>query len=199
MAVIAALFVCATFANAQRVDFYFGMGTARDASSNQLIDLSGSGNPQLTPAMGGVFGTLGGGATIKPSLGFGGEVSFRFRQGDYAGFGYRPIFYDFNGIFTPTLGTKRVMPEFQAGLGGVNLRFYGGSQFCDQFTGRCSNFAGSSNHFQLHVSAGLRFYVKEHVFLRPQFDYRWVPNLNNEFKNNSILAYTIAIGLSSSR
>lgn len=148
--------------------------------------------------MGGVFGTVGGALMLRPSLGVGGEVSFRFAQGNYAGLGYRPIFYDFNGIWLPTLGTKRVMPEFQGGFGGVSLRFYGGTQYCSYYTGTCSNFAGSINHLQLHTGFGLRFYVKPNLFIRPQFDYHWVRNLN-EFQRTSVLAYSIAIGYSFSQ
>ncbi|MBZ5496221.1 MAG: hypothetical protein LAP85_07440 [Acidobacteriia bacterium] len=189
------LFFCTPLAHAQGLDAYFGMGTARDGSTNQLVDLLGTGNPMLTTAMGGVFGTLGAGLVIKPGFGVGGEVSFRFAQGDYANTGYRPIFYDFNGIWTPSLGTKRIMPEFQGGLGGVNMRFYGGTQYYDYYTGRYSNFAGSINHLQLHAEAGLRIYIKEHIFLRPTFDYHWVRNFN-EFISNSVTKYSIAIGYS---
>ena len=133
---------------------------------------------------------------IKPSLGAGGEVSFRFAQGDYANTGYRPIFYDFNGIWMPSLGSKRIVPEFQGGLGGVNMRFYGGTQYYDYNTGRYTNFAGSINHFQLHAEAGLRIYIKEHIFLRPTFDYHWVRNFN-EFSGNSVIRISVAIGFSS--
>ncbi len=197
--VVAGMLFFAAFANAQRVDAYLGLGTARDPSSNQLIDLFGTGTGAPTTALGGVFMTLGGGVMLKPSLGVGGEVSFRVAQQDYAGAGIRPIFYDFNGIFSPKIGTSRVMAELQGGLGGVNVRFYGGSQFCDPYTGRCSNFAGSSNHFQLHLGAGIRFYVNERVFIRPQFDYHWVHSLTDLFKNDSVAAYSIAVGISSSR
>jgi hypothetical protein len=181
-----------------RIDMYFGMGTARDGSTNQLVDMLGTGTPMLTSSMGGVFGTVGGAVMLRPSLGAGAEVSFRFAQGDYAGLGCRPIFYDFNGIWSPALGTKRVMPEIQAGFGGVSLRFYGGTQYYNYYTGTYSNFAGSINHFQLHTGLGLRFYVKPHFFIRPQFDYHWVRNLN-EFQSNSVLAYTVAIGYSFSQ
>ena len=193
------LFFCAWLANAQSgFNAYFGLGTAHAGSTNQLIDLAGTGTPLPTPSMGGVFGTLGGGVMLNSHFGVGGEVMFRFAQGDYAGLGYRPVFYDFNGIWTPTsIGTKRVMPELQGGLGGVSLRFYGGgAQYCDPYTGICSNYAGSSNHFQLHVGAGLRFYVKENIFVRPQFDYHWVRGLN-EFSSDSVPSFSIVIGFSS--
>ncbi len=70
------------------------------------------------------------------------------------------------------------MPEFQAGLGAVNLRFYLNQNFCDSFGG-CSNsniFLESSNHFQLHLAGGVRFYVKGGIFVRPQIDGHWVNN-----------------------
>ena len=147
--------------------------------------------------MGGVFGTFGGGFMLKPSLGVGAEMSLRFAQGDYySGVGYRPIFYDFNGIWTPSFGTKRVMPEIQAGFGGLSLRFYSGPQQYNYYTGSSSNFAGSFSHFQLHTGFGLRIYVKEHVFVRPQFDYHWVHGLSDQFKSDSVTAYTIAVGYS---
>jgi hypothetical protein len=198
--VVLLLVLCAGLAGAQaRADMYFGLGTKQVGSTNELIDFTGTGNALPTGSMGGVFGILGGGVMLTDSLGVGGEVSFRFAQGDYAGLGYRPIFYDFNGIWTPKLGTERVMAEFQGGFGGVNLRFYGGgAQSCDYYTGRCSDFAGSSNHLQLHAAAGLRFYIKERIFIRPQLDYHWVRNLV-EFKSNSVPGFSFAIGYSTSQ
>ncbi|HYK91901.1 MAG TPA: outer membrane beta-barrel protein [Acidobacteriota bacterium] len=196
----ATLFVLLIFtvmANAQSgFNAYFGMGTMHDGSTNQTIDILGTGTPQPTSALGGVFGTFGGGVMLNPHFGVGAEVAFRFTQGDYAGAGYRPVLYDFNGLWTPTIGQKHVVPEIQAGFGGASLRFYGGGQYCDPYTGFCTNYAGSSNHLQLHTGIGLRFYVKPHLFVRPQFDYHWVRNLN-EFASNSVLAYSIAIGFSS--
>lgn len=192
------LLCCAALANAQGFNAYFGMGTARDGSTNQLVDLLGTGNPLPTTALGGVFGTIGGGVMIKPNLGAGAEVSFRFAQGDYANTGYRPIFFDFNGIWTPSLGSTKIVPEFQGGLGGVNMRFYGGTQYYDYNTGRYTNFAGSFNHFQLHAEAGLRIYIKENIFLRPTFDYHWVHGFN-EFTSDSVIRISFAVGISSGR
>jgi hypothetical protein len=191
--------VCANAQTGARIDAYFGLGSARVGSSNQLID-TGTGVSTITPSMGGVFGTVGGGVMLTPSLGVGAQVAFRLAQGDYAGLGYRPVFYDFNGIFTPSLGSRRIMPEFQAGIGGASLRFYGPTATsCDYYTGRCTNFIGSNNHFQLHAAAGLRLYVKDNIFIRPQLDYHWVNNLTNEFKSNSVPTFSVAIGFSAGR
>jgi hypothetical protein len=187
-----------SFAHAQsRFDFYFGMGTAQVGSSHQVIQNTSTGSILPTPHMDGVFGTIGGGIFLKQNYGFGAQAAFRFKQGDYAGYGYRPIFYDFNGMWTPQIG-KFVVPEFQAGFGGLNLRFYDASNpYYDYNTGKVSTFAGSSNHFQLHAAAGLRFKVKSHIFVRPQLDYHWVPNLTNEFGSNSVLSYSLAAVFSS--
>jgi hypothetical protein len=193
----AAFLFCTSFAGAQTgFDAYFGMGTARTGSSNDLIDTTGTGAYLSSPALDGVFGTFGGAVMLNPSFGVGAQVALRFRQGDYVGYGYRPIFYDFNGIWTPGSG-RRVVPEFQAGFGGVNLRFYDSSQpYYDYNTGNISTYAGSSNHLQLHVSAGLRLFIKKHLFIRPQVDYHWARNMT-EFGSSNIPAYTLAIGYSS--
>ncbi len=186
-------FFCATLANAQgKVDVYFGMGTARDTSTGQSVDLFGTGVFLPTPDLGGVFGTVGGGLMITPHFGVGGEVSFRFRQADYAGLNYRPVFYDFNGIFAPGVGTKRVVPELQGGIGGASIRFYEpGAQTCNSFT--CTNLVGSSNHFQVHAGAGLRLYATKNIFVRPTFDFHWVHNFN-EFGKNYVPEYSLAVG-----
>jgi len=193
------LLLCAAFADAQSFHAYFGMGTATDGNINQSLDLLGTGTAQPTSGMGGVFGTLGGGVMLKPSLGVGAEVSFRFAQGDYAGLGYRPIFYDFNAISTPNLGSKKIVPEFQGGFGGTSLRFYGGQAVCSYYTYSCSNFVGSSNHLQLHAGFGLRVFVTDHLYVRPMFDYHWVHGLYQYFTSDSVLEYSIAIGYSSSQ
>ncbi len=192
------LLLCASSADAQSFNAYFGLGTAHDGSINQTLDILGTGNPQPTPSMGGVFGTLGGGVMLNNHLGVGAQVAFRFTQGDYAGASYRPILYDFNGIYVPGLRTKRVVPEFQAGFGGASLRFYGGQEYCSPYTGFCSNYAGSSNHLQLHAGLGVRFFINQNIFIRPAIDYHWVRNLN-EFASDSVPAYSIAIGFSSSQ
>ena len=188
------------FLSAQsRIDVYFGMGTAHAPSNNQSVDTMGTGVLLPTPSLGGVFGTVGGGVFLKRTFGVGAQVSWRFSQGDYAGLGYRPVFYDFNGMWTP-ITAKRVMPEFQAGFGGASFRFYNPNQYYYNNTGRLTNFAGSSNHLQLHLAAGLRYFIKPHLFIRPQIDYHWVRNLTEDpygFGSNSVPEYTIAIGYSS--
>jgi hypothetical protein len=189
------LFAAVNFAHAQGGSVYFGVGTATDSSSNQSVDTFGTGNPFTTPKLTGSFGTVGAEAMFRSYLGFGGEATFRFRQGPYAGLNYRPTFYDFNAIFIPLPKATRVVPEFQAGLGGAKLSFYYSQQFCSVFAGcqTSNSYLLSSNHFQLHAAAGLRIYFTRNAFIRPQADLRYVPNFF-QFGSNRVPQYSLAIG-----
>lgn len=195
---IFALSVSAPFAYGQSA--YFGVGTMTDSSSGTSIDTFGTGNPFNTPKLGGTFGKAGADIMITPHFGVGGEADFRFAQGSYAGLGYRPTFYDFNGIWEPTAHRlKRIVPEIQAGVGGVNLKFYAPSAtFCDQFAGcstTSSTFLESSNHFQVHLAAGLRLYATPHVFFQPQVDAHYVNNFF-QFGSNWVPEYSASVGWS---
>lgn len=181
-------------AKAQNASVYFGLGTATDSSTGQPIDTFGDGTLYNTPRMGGLFETVGGDVMFRPMFGVGFETSFQ-TQRNYAGLNYRPLFYDVNAVFQPVIGEHKIVPEFQAGLGAVNLRFYYNQNFCDSFGG-CSNsnyYLESSNHFQLHLSAGVRFYVRGGIFVRPQFDVRYVNNFF-QFGSDWVPQYSMAIG-----
>ncbi len=189
-----------TLAHAQAgPDIFFGVGTMTDNTSNNLIDTFGTGNPFKTPALGGTFGKAGADFMLTPYLGIGGETDFRFSQAAYAGLTYRPMFYDFNAIFAPTARRfKRIVPELQAGIGGVNLKYYAPStSYCDQFAGCSSSnaFVESSNHFQLHLAAGIRFYATPHLFIEPQVDAHYVNNFF-QFGNNWVPEYSASVGWS---
>ena len=191
--VLLAVCLSAGLASAQSV--YFGVGTTHLSSNGQSIDTFGTGNLLGTPSMGGAFGKVGGDFMITPHFGIGAETDFRLSQGSYAGLTYRPVFYDFNAIYTPIRSYKRVVPEFQGGLGGVNTRFFYSSQSCDAFAGCASSnqFLESSNHFQVHMAAGVRFYVTPHLFIRPQVDAHYVNNFF-QFGSNWVPEYSASIG-----
>jgi hypothetical protein len=184
----------ARLANAQSASVYFGLGTAVDSSTGQPIDTFGDGTLFKTPRMGGLFETFGGDVMLRPHWGVGFETSVR-SQSNYAGLNYRPLFYDFNAIYHPIGIVGKVVPEFQAGLGGMNLRYYVNQNFCDSFGGCSSSnyYVESSNHFQVHFSGGVRLYVKGGIFIRPQVDVHWVNNLF-QFGSNLVPEYSAAIG-----
>jgi hypothetical protein len=178
-------------------DVFIGVGTAMDSSSQTFIDTFGDGNLIESPKLTGSFGKIGGDVMITPRFGFGAQTDFRFSQGDYAGLKYRPVFYDFNLIYTPTEDHfKKFVPEFQAGLGGAHLKYYFVQQSaCDPFFGCSSSNSsvGSSKHFQLHTSAGLKIYATPHIFIRPQVDLRYVKNFF-QFGSNWAPEYGGSVG-----
>jgi hypothetical protein len=198
--ILALFYLCGGLARAQSVDAYVGLGTAMDSSNQQATNTFGDGTIYYPPRMGGLFMIYGGDFMFTPHFGVGAESSFRTSQGSYAGLTYRPTFYDFNGIWHPLSATRRIVPEFQGGLGAANLKFYLAQQNCDSFAGCSSSnsYLESSNHFQAHFSTGVRFYVKDNVFIRPQVDVHWVKNLF-QFGSNWVPEYGAAIGYSFGR
>ncbi len=192
------LFAGSITANAQSFDAFFGVGTATDSSSNSLLDTFGTGNPYTTPKLGGTFGKAGVDFFFKPQFGVNAETDFRFSQGSYAGLTYRPTFYDFNFVWKPAAARfHRIAPVFEAGLGGMNLKFYQASTTCDALAGCASStqYLEGSNHFQVHMSAGIRMYATHHIFFQPQVDAHYVNNLF-QFGSNWVPEYGASVGYS---
>jgi hypothetical protein len=203
-AVLALLFsMLGTSAHAQsNFSVYFGMGSATDSASK--ADLNNcppngtgpgtcnfiTGNPQSQPSLGGVFGMIGADYMFKRWLGFGGEDSFHFSQADYLGLGIRPSFFDFNAVIQPLPKSAKIVPEIQGGLGGAHLSFYAPVSCLVTCT---NGLVQTSNHFQLHFSGGVRFYITHGIFIRPQFDGRWVHNFV-EYGGSFVPEYTVAVG-----
>jgi hypothetical protein len=199
------LFGAATGARAQSVSVDLGFGTAADTSNGQCISTFGeTSGTCFSPSAGafgatsskmtGLFGTFGANFMLNSKLGVGGEYSFRWSQGSYGDVNYRPAFYDFNAIYHPMGGEKKIVPEIEGGLGGVDLKFYAPTE-CDALT--CSsgsqNYLESSNHFQLHAAAGVLIYVRGGIFIRPQVDLHWVDNFY-QFGSGFVPEGTIAVG-----
>ena len=180
---------------AQEVAAYLGFGSAHDSSNGAQIETFSDGNLYKTPSVGGLFAHLGASVSLTKHVGVGAEVSWRISQVDYAGIPYRPILYNVDAIFRPDkLTTKRLVPELRAGIGGARLRFTPpDDQSCAQVPG-----CPASNHFQQHVAVATRWYVTDHLFLRPAFDLHHVNNLV-EFGSNWVPRYSVGIGYSIGR
>ena len=58
---------------------------------------------------------------------------------------------------------------------------------------------GTTNHFAVHGGVALQYFVWNHVFVKPEFDYHYVPNLTNQFGSNSVPGVMISVGYGSSR
>jgi opacity protein-like surface antigen len=173
-----------------------GIDNLNSANAFGSCDIT-SGDPycQQTGALSGLMMTFGGDVMVQKHYGFGANVSFQPVKQDYGPMQYRQMFYDFDGVFAP-LSSKRVSLRVEGGIGGANTSFSYSQTACVG-TAVCSNSAqpiGSASHFQVHAGVGIQFNVTEHVFIRPQFDYHYVPNLTQQFGSNSVPEGTIFIG-----
>jgi len=196
LALCAGLLAGAPLMMAQQANVYIGLGTAVDSSNGQVLDPLGTGTATSTPRLGGLFATVGGEFMVTPHFGAGAEINWRGGQGNYSGLNYRPIFYDFNGIWQP-FSSKRFVPEVQAGIGGVRVGFSANQTLCDQLVGCSTESLGSegSNHFQAHFAVAARLYVTPHVFFRPAVDAHYVNNFF-QFGSNWVPEYTMGLGYS---
>ena len=198
VSILAGLLAAMPAAHAQSgtANVYFGLGTANDSSSRQLIDTFNTGNPYTTPKMGGLFGDLGASYMFTNHLGVGADFDWRTTRAAYAGLNYRPYFYNFDAIYQPGK-TKHFVPELRAGLGGVDVSYGLTSTACDALVG-CSTsnqYLESAHHFQLHMEAAARYYVTDHIFLRPAVEAHWVNNFS-QFGSNWVPQYSMGIGYS---
>ena len=190
------LFAASLAAQIPQANLYVGLGTATDSSNGQSIDPLGIGAFANTPKLTGLFATVGGGLMLTNHFGAGAEINWRGGQGNYSGVNYRPIFYDFNGIWQP-LKTKRFVPEIQAGIGGVAVHFAANTNSCSALVG-CQNVSlgsESSSHFQTHLSAAARIYVTPRIFVRPAVDVHYVNNFF-QFGSNWVPEYSLGVGYS---
>jgi hypothetical protein len=178
-------------APAQEVDAFLGLGTARDGSTGHSIDTFGDGTLYPTPALGGVFADFGLSVFVNKQVGVGWTAAWSPSH-DYAGLQYRPAFHTFDAIYQPArLRGKRSAPEFRAGIGVASAHFdFNDQQSCDQVPG-----CPSSHHVLGHLGAATRFYVTDHLFLRPAVDVSYVNNFFL-FGSNWIPRVSVSLGYS---
>lgn len=193
------LFFAAQLTLAQSANVYFGVGTATDSSSNQQIDTFATGNPYTTPKLGGSFLDVGASVLFTPHFGVGADVSWRATHAAYTGLNLMPIFYNFDGIWEPG-HTKHFEPELRAGIGGMRLGYSFSQEYCNQLSGCSTSTEGvtTSDHFQGHFAAAARFYLTDHVFIRPAVDTHVVANLF-QFGRDFVPEYSVGLGYSFGR
>jgi len=105
----------------------------------------------------------------------------------------RTTFYDFNGIYQP-VNTKKATLQFIGGFGGANVKFYNNQSTSGLLgSSNYSSYLSSSNHFNLHAGVGVQIYINDHMYLRPEFDMHYVPNLN-QFGTNIVKQEMIWVG-----
>jgi len=196
---------CVPLASAQSsVDFRLGFGTAHDKANAGGIDSAesanaygtctpGTGDPYClsNPSLSGFFLGFGGDIMLWSHFGIGADVDVQPARSNYGPLQYRQTFYDFDGVFAP-FSSKRVQLDLRGGIGGAHTSFY-----ISQGVGNAFNQAyavGTTNHFQLHAGVGVSLFVTDHVFIRPEFDYHYVPSFTDQFGSNSVPAGMVWIG-----
>ncbi len=179
----------AVAAQGQNVDFGFGAGTVMAPSGFK----AGVNNAPQSVG-GGTFLSFSGDFLIRHHLGVQGEVAWRATQAKYFDVQpFRPIFYDFNGIYAPPLG-KHAGVEVMGGIGAQSTRFYQ-PQFVCSFTS-CTNYT-SSNHFLGPFGGGFRLYpFGGGFFVRPEAHVYLVHNnfefsSGHSFRVGASLGYTL--------
>jgi hypothetical protein len=117
--------------------------------------------------------------------GYGGERG-------YAGYQpFRPIFWDFNGIWAPAVGSH-FTPELLAGIGVETVRFYQPYFVCGGFG--CTNYT-SQSQFMGDFGGGFRFYATHSIFVRPEARLYLIHN-NYLFSSGHATRYGVSIGYS---
>lgn len=116
-----------------------------------------------------------------------GTVTYQFRQ----------HFIDFNGIWAP-VSTKKFVLRIIPGIG--DAKFGISEQITQCITNTvCASQAQpfpSTNHFDIHAGLGVQVFVTDHIFIQPEFDYHYVPNLTEEFNSNSVIGGMVRVGYS---
>jgi len=205
------LFLGAAFASAQTsFDVNLGFGSAWDGANSGGIDNSssinafgactpGSGDAdcQSLPKLNGFFLGFGGDLMLYKHFGVGFEANLQPARETYGPLNSRQSFYDVNGIYAP-YATKRVSLFIDGGVGGARTSFSLTESGCVG-TAVCSTSTepvGTANHFQVHVGVGAQIFVTDHIFLKPEFDYHYVPGLDNQFGSNNVPEAMVWLGYS---
>ena len=210
------LLFCIQFAHAQSgfdINVGFGSSQAKALGSvdlNTLLPCASTGSTACanTPSLGGFFLGFGGNLMLWKRFGVGVDYILEPVKKDYLVFQQqgtgvigdklqtRVGFYDFNGIFQP-VSQKKVAVQLIGGIGGTNVKFYENQTSSSAVLGNSNQtqFLQSANHFQVHGGIGVQFYLTDHVFLRPEFEVRYVTNFN-QYGRNLVTSEMVWLGYS---
>ena len=191
LATVFACFVLPNLASAQQGDAMLGFGTVMSPGAAPC-GTSASG-AVTCPEKGGLYINLGADVIFHRRMGFAFDAAWRASQGDYGGLGipYKPILFDFNGVYQPKLSKKTGL-DLMGGIGWQTTRYYGlvNSFSCYQL-GQCYQ---SSNHFLVDLGAGIRYYAYGHVFIRPEVRYYKIFNNSVDFTSGNVIRVGASIG-----
>jgi hypothetical protein len=178
-----ALAAFSNLALAQQIDIGFGISTVEAPGAS-----AASGNYLPVSLTGGTYPGFSFDGIFWHHLGIGTEIYWKGSQGtNYLGSGvnYRPLFYDFNAVYSPKLASHTYL-ELSGGIGALSTRFYTGANFSG------TNYQ-SSNHFMGDFGGGIKFYPKGGFFVRPEARLYLVNN-NVDFSSPRVTRYGLSIG-----
>jgi hypothetical protein len=161
----AALAAFSNFAQAQKIDIAFGVSTTLAPGAGSC-----SGNCQINQSLtGGAYPGVSGDVLFWHNLGVGAEVFWRASQGggayaDELGLNYRPIFYNFNAVYSPKLASHAYL-ELVGGVGAMSTHLY---ECNDCGIAGGSQEVASSSHFDADFGGGLKLYLIKGFFVRPE-------------------------------
>lgn len=189
-ATVFSILLLANLASAQQADAMLGFGTVTSPGASSCS--SPSSLNFICPEKGGLYPNLGVDVIFHRRVGFAFDVAWRGRQGNYGGEGlpYRPIIFDFNGVYQPRL-SKKAGIDLMGGIGWQSTRFYSQNYTCSYFS--CTNYV-STNHFLVDVGGGIRYYVWGHVFVRPEVHYYKIFNNTTDFTSGNVVRLGGSIG-----
>jgi len=183
---ICALVLLSRSAYSQRFDVAVGGGTL---FSTKNITAS---EAYLPPAeRGGVYPSVSIERVFKNHYGYSAEIAYRYDKGNYNNYQlYRPVLYDFNGVYAPQLA-KKTTADLTAGVGGQATLFYPPSGNCD-YPGCATHL--DSNHFLFHVGGGIRYAFWRRFFVRPEANYYRIINNTVDFHSDNVLRLGASVG-----
>ena len=212
------LICCIPFASAQSAfDLNMGFGFIHDKANASQVDQNLATCPNAnevlpcvsTPALSGFMLGFGGDLMLWKKFGIGGEVALQPGKQTYVNLNgsaasqglnslsiqSRMTIFDINGIFQP-ISTKKVGLKLIAGIGGANLKFYeAGSSSSVLGSQNQSQYVQSANHLNVHGGVGVDIFVTDHIYIRPQFDVHYIPNLS-QFGSSVVLDGMVWVGYS---
>ena len=161
---------------AQSLDAFFGLNAV---SAHQAV--------QNIPRLGGGVFPSAGVNLFLGAVGVGAEAAFRSTNNST---GFRPVYYDVNLLLDPFHVSRSISPEFMIGAGAQHIGDYGAAASCGGLS-NCVNYA--SNHLALHLGVGVKVYLTEHIFLRPEAHFYFIHN-NQAFQTSNSERFGISLG-----
>ena len=191
--ICAGLAAFSSFAEAQKIDIAFGVSTTIAPGASFV-----NGVENFPSFSGGAYPGVSGDVLFWHNLGVGAEVFWRASSAGCApslcgfdsGITYRPVLYNFNAVYSPKLASHTYL-ELVGGLGALDTHY----SACTLSGSSCggSQLISSSNHFDVDLGGGIKFYVKGGFFVRPEARFYWINN-NTDFSSDHTTRVGASIG-----